>query len=227
MSGRLPMRLISRALLLGALGLTPVTGSAAPAAFCGTQASPPTRWEHVMWIWLENHGYDDIVGSPDAPFINHTLIAGCGLVTNAHNETHLSLPNYIAATSGLALGRLGRWASDCNATGGCLTRVPSLFGQAASWGAYAESMPKPCVHWFTGLYAASHNPAVYYRGLADCPLHDVPYARLSQDLDADTLPGRSCSSPRTIRKGARAPTRFLPVVAGRGRSSARTGPRGS
>jgi hypothetical protein len=142
----------------------------------------------VVWIWFENHGYDEIVGSAAAPFINRTLIAGCGLATNAHNETHPSLPNYIAATSGLPPGRLGRWATDCNATAGCLTRAPSLFGQAASWGAYAESMPKPCVHWFTGPYAASHNPAVYYRALADCPLHDVPYARLQQDLDADTLP---------------------------------------
>ena len=182
------MRLISCALLLLALGCTAGRALADPAPFCGTSASPPDSWEHVVWIWFENHGYDEIVGSAAAPFINRTLIAGCGLATNAHNETHPSLPNYIAATSGLPPGRLGRWTSDCNATAGCLTRAPSLFGQAPSWGAYAESMPKPCVHWFTGPYAASHNPAVYYRALADCPLHDVPYARLQQDLDADTLP---------------------------------------
>ena len=169
------MRLISCALLLLALGCTAGRALAGPAPFCGTSASPPDSWEHVVWIWFENHGYDEIVGSAAAPFINRTLIAGCGLATNAHNETHPSLPNYIAATSGLPPGRLGRWATDCNATAGCLTRAPSLFGQAASWGAYAESMPKPCVHWFTGPYAASHNPAVYYRALADCPLHDVPY----------------------------------------------------
>jgi phosphatidylinositol-3-phosphatase len=182
------MRLISGALLLLALGCTAGRALAGPAPFCGTTASPPASWEHVVWIWFENHGYDEIVGSGEAPFINRTLIAGCGLATNAHNETHPSLPNYIAATSGLPPGRLGRWTTDCNATAGCLTRAPSLFGQAPSWGAYAESMPKPCVHWFTGPYAASHNPAVYYRALADCPLHDVPYARLQQDLDADTLP---------------------------------------
>src|SRR4029434_4817625 len=54
--------------------------------------------------------------------------------------------------------------------------------------AYAESMRKPCVHFFTGLYAASHNPAVYYRALADCAAHDVRYGRLQVDLDSDTLP---------------------------------------
>jgi phospholipase C len=49
-------------------------------------------------------------------------------------------------------------------------------------------MRKPCVHFFTGLYAASHNPAVYYRWLADCGARDVPYGRLQVDLDSDTLP---------------------------------------
>jgi phosphatidylinositol-3-phosphatase len=182
------MRLIPCALVLLALGGTSGRALASPAPICGTRAAPPDSWEHVVWIWFENHGYDEIVGSAEAPFINRTLIAGCGLATNAHNETHPSLPNYIAATSGLTGGRLARWTSDCNATGGCLTRAPSLFAQAPSWGAYAESMPKPCVHWFTGPYAASHNPAVYYRTLADCRLHDLPYAQLQQDLDGDTMP---------------------------------------
>src|SRR5262249_12892186 len=50
--------------------------------------------------------------------------------------------------------------------------------------------------FFTGPYAASHNPAVYYRALApDCALHDVPYARLGQDLDADVLPAFAFVTP--------------------------------
>ena len=189
------MRMIRRALLLLAFGILPAPSPAGANSLCGTLPSPPAVWEHVVWIWLENHGYDEIVGSSAAPFINRTLIAGCGLATNAHNETHPSLPNYIAATSGMAPGRLGRWDSDCNATPSCRTRAPNLFGQAASWGAYAESMRKPCGHFFTGLYAASHNPAVYYRSLTDCPLHDVPYARLQQDLDADVLPAFTFVTP--------------------------------
>jgi len=108
---------------------------AADAALCGVLETPPPLWEHVVWIWFENHGYDEIIGSSDAPFLNRTLVAGCGLATNAHNETHPSLPNYIAATSGLPPGVLGRWRSDCNAAGGCLTRAASLFAQVPSWGA--------------------------------------------------------------------------------------------
>ncbi len=182
------MRSGAHALVVLALSLAAPPVLAGGSPLCGIRDTPPPVWEHVVWIWLENHGYDQVIGSQDAPFINRTLAAGCGLATNAHNETHPSLPNYIAATSGLPPRALGRWKSDCNATGACLTRAPSLFSQAPSWGAYAESMPKPCVHFFTGLYAASHNPGVYYRLLGDCAQHDLPYARLEPDLAADTLP---------------------------------------
>jgi len=170
------------------LALAVPVARAADTSLCGTRDMPPPIWEHVIWIWFENHGFDQVIGSPDAPFINRTVAAGCGLATNAHNETHPSLPNYIAATSGLPPGLLGRWRHDCNAVGPCLTRAPNLFAQAPSWGAYAESMPKPCVHFFTGPYAASHNPAVYYRTPAACDARDVPYGRLQADLDSDTLP---------------------------------------
>src|SRR5262249_11879935 len=142
----------------------------------------------VIWIWFENHNYNEIVGSGAAPYFNRTLIAGCGLATNYHNITHPSLPNYIAATSGKSLAALGPLRNDCNATGACRTPPASIFAQAP-WGrAYAESTPKPCQHNFFGLYAASHNPAVYYRNLTDCAVNAVGFSRLAQDLDADTLP---------------------------------------
>src|SRR5262249_58627858 len=113
-------------------------------------------------------------GSPEWPSSHRTGAAGCGLATNAHNETHPSLPNYIAATSGLPPALLGRWRHDCNAVGPCLTRAPNLFAQASSWGAYAESMPKPCVHFFTGPYAPRHNPAVHSRTRADSGPRTAP-----------------------------------------------------
>jgi hypothetical protein len=64
-------------------------------------------WDHVVWIWFENHSYGAIVGSGSAPFINREVIRRCGLATNYHSLVHPSLPNYIAATSGLALNALG------------------------------------------------------------------------------------------------------------------------
>jgi hypothetical protein len=180
-----------------ALGLLLMLGAIVPARsstlgtqpLCGTsKAAPRATYDHVVWIWFENHSYGSIVHSADAPFFNKILADGCGLATNYHNITHPSLPNYIAATSGLGGPALARFRSDCNAVGPCRSRAMSIFAQVPSWGAYAESMIKPCQLQFKSPYAASHNPAVYYRGLTDCAADDVGLAQLRQDLAADTLP---------------------------------------
>jgi hypothetical protein len=175
-------------LLVAALVPAPSFALAQTPPLCGTRAAPPPTWEHVVWIWFENHGYQAIMGGGAAPFIARALAPGCGLATNYHALAHPSLPNYIAATSGLGGGALGPFGHDCNAVGACRIGAPSLFAQAPSWGAYAESMRRPCTHFFTGLYAASHNPAVYYQGLPDCGLHDLNLRALRTDLAADTLP---------------------------------------
>jgi hypothetical protein len=193
------MRFICRRVLVATLLLAAVSPAAAtppplPATLCGTAPAPPERWEHVVWIWLENHGYGAIVGSPAAPAINR-IGHRCGIATNYHSLAHPSLPNYIAATSGLSLGALGPLRDDCNATGACHTGAASIFSLAPSWGAYAESMHRPCTHWFTGLYAASHNPAVYYTGLDGCGAHDVSLRALGPALAADTLPASVFIAP--------------------------------
>ena len=58
--------------------------AAAPSASrpCGTLASPH-RYTHVVWVWMENHSYNAIIGSPQARYIN-SLAAQCGLATNYH-----------------------------------------------------------------------------------------------------------------------------------------------
>jgi hypothetical protein len=75
--------------------------AAAPSAShpCGTLATPPT-YTHVIWVLMENHSYNTIIGSSQAPFIN-SLARKCGLATNYHNISHPSLPNYVGMTSGL------------------------------------------------------------------------------------------------------------------------------
>jgi phosphatidylinositol-3-phosphatase len=186
------MRLAIVALSFALLLPSPVRAAFAP---CGTHAAPPAVWDHVVWIWFENHGYRSIVGSAAAPFINHALARRCGLATHYDSLAHPSLPNYIAATSGVPLGALGPLRDDCNATGDCHSDAESIFAQVPSWGAYEESMRRPCTHWFTGPYAASHNPAVYYRHLDGCAQHDVPLGALWRDLDADTLPAFAFVTP--------------------------------
>src|SRR5919109_3419040 len=76
---------------------------------CGALHAPAVGYQHVIWIWLENHSYEQLIGPPGspaaagAPYLN-ALAARCGLATNYHNITHPSLPNYLAATAGSTLG---------------------------------------------------------------------------------------------------------------------------
>jgi phospholipase C len=56
--------------------------------------------DHIFYIMMENHAFDQIIGNTtDAPFINQ-LAAQNRLATDFHGVTHPSLPNYLAAISG-------------------------------------------------------------------------------------------------------------------------------
>ena len=170
--------------------------AAAATAPCGTKSLSQTHYTHVIWIWMENHSYGDIIGSGQAPYIN-SLAGQCGLATNYHNITHPSLPNYIAATSGLALSSLKPFTSDCNPTKSCSTSAPSIFGQV-SWKAYEESMPSNCALKNSGEYAVRHNPPPYYTSLTTCSTNDVPYSKLASDLSSGSLPAFSFVTPNLI-----------------------------
>lgn len=173
----------------------PSTSLLARQKICGTRSSPPRTYRHVIWIWLENRSYDQVVGSGSAPYMNRVLIPDCGLATDYHNVTHPSLPNYIAATSGLGYSSLKRFSSDCEPRGSCTTSAPSIFSQVRSWKAYEESMPTNCAKSNSGEYAAKHNPPPYYTSLIGCASRDVPYARLGHDLRTNTLPAFSFITP--------------------------------
>src|SRR6185312_14772441 len=106
---------------------------------CGTATAPP-RYQHVIWIWMENRSYGDIIGNTSqAPYIN-SLAARCGLATDYHNTTHPSLPNYLAATSGLAQAKLPVLSfADCGVSVVCRTSAQEIFGHGETWKAYHES----------------------------------------------------------------------------------------
>jgi len=147
---------------------------------CGTAKSPPSRYDHVVWVVMENHAYSQIIGSADAPYVNK-LGAHCGLAANFKAVAHPSLPNYIAMTSGGTQGiknDLGPSAHKLD--------VPSIFSQAGTggWRSLEESMPSNCELRNPGKYAVRHNPAAYYTNIrADCGKQDVPL-RSTPDLSA-------------------------------------------
>ena len=164
---------------------------------CGKLPLSATRYSHVMWIWMENHSYGEIIGSAEAPYIN-SLARQCGLATNYHNVSHPSLPNYIAATSGLPLAGLGPFGSDCSPSRACGTPAPSVFAQVRSWKAYEQSMPRHCDRADTGAYAVRHDPPPYYLALASCARDDVGYGRLAPDLARGRLAAFSFLTPNLI-----------------------------
>jgi phosphatidylinositol-3-phosphatase len=191
--------LLTAAIAAAAIGLSTAVAVSSQAAAaqgpCGTAAAPGA-YKHVIWIWMENRGYRDIIGNKaQAPYIN-ALAAGCGLATDYHVTTHPSLPDYLAATSGLAQSDLPVLSYlDCGPSAVCGTSAASIFSQGETWKAYAESMPSNCDKSDSGQYSARHNPAVYYKRLSGCATRDVPFRQLAADLAAGALPAFSFVTP--------------------------------
>ena len=162
---------------------------------CGDRAGAPPSVEHVIWIWMENKSYGQIVGSAAAPYENQ-LADACGLATNYTGVTHPSLPNYIAATSGGTQG-----VTDDGPPSKHPIAAPSLFEQVPSWRSYQESMPAPCYLGDAYPYAVKHNPAAYYTAISvACQSWDVPSGTTTagvflDDLTNGTLPAFSFVTP--------------------------------
>src|SRR5206468_892855 len=55
--------------------------SARALSACGTRTGPPATYDHVVWVWMQNRRLDDVIGSPDAPFMN-ALTGACGVALN-------------------------------------------------------------------------------------------------------------------------------------------------
>ena len=171
MSVRRLMRVALATALLCSFSVS-LSGASTPpkisaSAPCGAVHS--TTYTHVVWILLENQGYS-VVGSPNAPYFNE-LSNRCALATNYFAISHPSLPNYVALTSGSTQG-----IADDGEPSTHRLAVPSIFSELGSkWRTLAESMPGRCDHVTSGVYAARHNPAVYYTNIAPaCQRNDVP-----------------------------------------------------
>ncbi|WP_264005107.1 alkaline phosphatase family protein [Mycolicibacterium sphagni] len=68
--------------------------------------------DHVIMVYMENHGVGDIVGSPNAPYIN-SLINSYGYAQNYYALTHPSDPNYYPILGGSDFGIHYNCAADC------------------------------------------------------------------------------------------------------------------
>jgi phosphatidylinositol-3-phosphatase len=156
-------------------------------------------FDHIFIVIMENHGFEEIIGSPDAPFING-LAATSGLAANYTSVAHPSLPNYLALVAGDTFGI----TTDCT---DCFQAAPNLVADriAASgrtWRGYMESMPSPGYVGDAYPYMQKHNPFIYFNNIRENPqqaANVVPYSQLAADLaSASTTPSFGWVTPNML-----------------------------
>ncbi len=191
---------VAGAFLLGA-AVGPVAASAAqsqPAApgrsSAGTTARPFPRLSHVFVIMMENTSYSDLLtpSNPNTKFIQH-LASAYGLATNYFGVTHVSMPNYIASTSG------STWGSNSDDVAQApLLNHQNLVDQFAaahvSWKAYMQDLPYPgdlVDVSANGLYVRKHDPFLLYPDVYNNRARArnvVPLNQLSSNLATGNVP---------------------------------------
>jgi hypothetical protein len=187
--------LLSLSLLVGALGRD----------HAGQAHVPHLR--KVAVLLLENHGYKQIIGSPQAPYLNDLADRGA-LATDYYAIGHPSLPNYLALTTGSTQGV----TSDCNS---CDNSAPSLPGQLEaahiSWKAYFQGIPAPGFAGNgVGNYSKHYNPFAYSEQVGEGAIarqHEVDFRSLRHDLSRRSLPRFSWITPNLLNDGHNASIR--------------------
>jgi hypothetical protein len=153
------------------------------AAPLTTPDSNVGQLDHVFLIYLENKGVNDIVGSPNAPYLN-SLINSQLYDSNYFAMGHPSDPNYIRPLGGSDFG------IDYNPTLAGIN-APNLMQEmdqaGISWAGYAQSMPTAGDLTSSGDYSVDELPFTQFSYVTDntpayLQEHLLPLTQLSSDL---------------------------------------------
>ena len=110
-----------------AIGLFVALAASAIAQQGGIPSGVP-HLDHAFVIMMENHGYSQVIGNPNAPFINW-YARNANLATNYFAVAHPSLTNYLETVGGSNFGVLDdnnpRWHNNSCMTN-LATGVPNL-----------------------------------------------------------------------------------------------------
>jgi hypothetical protein len=196
---------LGSALSLAACAATPVAGAARAA----TAAATPTT-KVVFVIVMENHDAGEIIGNAaSAPYINNVLLPAYAQATNFVDELPLSIPSephYIWMEAGTNSFADHTFTNDqdpdasnsTSSTQHLATQIRATGGRV-DWRAYQEQMNRrtgACPVNSRGLYAAKHDPFVFFQDVAGnppsaadsyCASHHKPYTALASDLAAGTV----------------------------------------
>jgi hypothetical protein len=172
-------------------------GTKTPAP-SGAAATVMPAIKSVFVIVMENHAWSAIKGNPSAPYINGTLLSQGAHAENYFNppKNHPSEPNYIWLEAGDNLGITTD--ADPSATHSLATTdhlASQLEVAGKSWHFYEEGIQAgTCPVASTGLYAAKHNPVVFFNDVSGSPpsptsplcIQNVrPLSELAGDLKSD------------------------------------------
>lgn len=128
-----------------------------------TAQARPNRPLHHVWLFvMENHSLGQILGNPQAPFLNR-MARRYRVATQFYAPSHPSLPNYLAMISGSTQG----CGSDHCKVG---LRGPTLAKQLSrnglEWRGFFEGLPhRGYTGGDRGNYVRHHNPFVYFRSV--------------------------------------------------------------
>jgi phospholipase C len=160
------------------------------------------RYDHIFLVMMENHSYNEVIGSPLTPNIN-ALAKTYGLATSYFGVTHPSEPNYVASIGGSYFG-----IQDDNPYTTHTINAPSLASQlddaGLTWKTYQQSLPSVGylgTRWPTTgptLYASKHNPFLNFASVQNSPTDlqkIVPDTQLTADLNAGYVPNFSYIVP--------------------------------
>lgn len=95
---------------------------------------------HVIIVIEENHGYDQIIGSDSAVYINELAREGA-VFTNSHGVTHPSQPNYLAIFSGSTQGVTGDQCLQDSASFITPNLAAALIKRGYTFKGFAQTMP--------------------------------------------------------------------------------------
>lgn len=150
--------------------------------------------DHVFLVVLENHGFDQVIGSPAMRYLN-SLATQHSLATNYFANTHPSIGNYFMLTA-------GQLETNDDAFTGVVTDdnvVRALSAAGKTWKAYVQSLPS---QGYLGNdvypYFKHHNPFAYFSDVVNSNIEAqniVPFAVLQTDVTSGTVPSLVYLSP--------------------------------
>ncbi len=129
--------------------------AATPKTLAQTSSQTLPVPAHVIIVLEENHAYSQIIGSPEAPYINSLAGEGASF-TKSFAITHPSQPNYLALFSGSAQGVT---SDSCPHTFSTQNLGSELIAAGKTFTGFSEGLPSTGSEVCTsGEYARKHAP---------------------------------------------------------------------